>query len=68
VILPRPEAGGEGGRQWGPRFQVVRGEGPFVRDGEALRLAVRPIARIGWRLVAHELRVAGNAAVTEPRR
>jgi hypothetical protein len=38
--------------------QVVQGSGPIFADGEMLHISIRPIARYGWRLVAHEVRTS----------
>jgi hypothetical protein len=45
-----------------PRFlflsdQTVQGSGPVREGGETFLLRVLPIARYGWRLVAHEVRL-----------
>ncbi len=45
--------------------QVVDGEGPFPSGVETLFLSVKPMRRYGWRLVAHEVRVA-RAPLTAP--
>jgi hypothetical protein len=46
--------------------QTVQGGGPIRGDGETLLLRIAPIARYGWRLVAHEVRVAPLTPPAQP--
>ena len=46
--------------------QTVQGAGPIRADGETLLLSVAPIARYGWRLVAHEARVGPLTPPAQP--
>ncbi len=45
--------------------QVVQGAGPIGADGDVLFLSITPIARYGWRHVAHEVRVS-RSPLTPP--
>lgn len=45
--------------------QIVQGAGPIGADGDALFLSIRPIARYGWRHVAHDVRVS-RSPLTPP--
>jgi hypothetical protein len=47
--------------------QIAEGEGPIQADGDVFFLSIRPIARYGWRLVAHEVRVS-RSPLTGPSR
>lgn len=46
--------------------QVVDGGGPFSLGGRAYLLRVRPLGRPGWRLVAHEVRLAALSPPEPP--
>jgi hypothetical protein len=43
--------------------ETVQGAGPIRADGEALFLSIQPIARYGWRLVAHDVRVSRSPLI-----
>ncbi len=47
--------------------QTVNGAGPFSSGGQMFFLSVSPIARYGWRLVAHEVRVSRTPLTAPPR-
>ena len=46
--------------------QVVRGASPFSLGGGSYFLRVQPLGRFGWRLVAHEVRVAAFTLPAQP--
>jgi hypothetical protein len=43
--------------------QVVQGAGPIRADGDVLFLSITPIARYGWRHVAHDVRVSRSPLI-----
>ncbi len=48
--------------------QTTQGEGPIQADGDVFFLSIRPMARYGWRLVAHEVRVSRSPLTPASRR